>query len=72
MAPMIKAGHFIILALVALLPAIALADVIGPVRVIDGDTLEVAGQRVRLCTASTRRNWPKRVGTRTGSIPAAG
>ncbi len=34
--------------LVALLPAIALADVTGPARVIDGDTLEVAGQRIRL------------------------
>ncbi len=34
--------------LVTLLPAIALADVTGPARVIDGDTLEVAGQRIRL------------------------
>ncbi len=34
--------------LVALLPAVALADISGPARVIDGDTLEVAGQRVRL------------------------
>ena len=34
--------------LAVLLPAIAFADVTGPARVIDGDTLEVAGQRVRL------------------------
>ncbi len=31
-----------------LLPAVALADVSGPARVIDGDTIEVAGERVRL------------------------
>ena len=37
-----------IAALVALLPAIALADISGPASVIDGDTLEVAGQRIRL------------------------
>ncbi len=34
--------------LLTLLPAIALADVAGPVRVIDGDTIEVAGARIRL------------------------
>ncbi len=34
--------------LIALVPAIALADISGPARVIDGDTLEVAGQHVRL------------------------
>ncbi len=34
--------------LIALLPAGALADISGPARVIDGDTLEVAGRRVRL------------------------
>lgn len=34
--------------LVALLPAVALADVVGAARVIDGDTLEIAGQRVRM------------------------
>jgi endonuclease YncB( thermonuclease family) len=32
----------------ALLPAVALADVTGPARVIEGDTIEVAGQRIRL------------------------
>ncbi len=31
-----------------LLPTLALADVTGPARVIDGDTIEVAGERVRL------------------------
>jgi endonuclease YncB( thermonuclease family) len=34
--------------LFALLPSVALADVTGPARVIDGDTIEVAGRRVRL------------------------
>ncbi len=34
--------------LVALLPAIALADISGPAREIDGDTLEIAGERFRL------------------------
>ena len=31
-----------------LLPTIALADITGPVRVIDGDTIEVAGERLPL------------------------
>ncbi len=31
-----------------LLPAVAFADVTGPARVIDGDTIEVAGERIRL------------------------
>ena len=30
------------------LPPLAWADIIGQARVIDGDTLEVAGQRIRL------------------------
>ena len=34
--------------LLALLPAVALADVTGPARVIDGDTIEIAGERIRL------------------------
>ncbi len=34
--------------LVALLPAIALADMTGQASVIDGDTLEIHGQRIRL------------------------
>ena len=34
--------------LLTLLPALALADVTGPPRVIDGDTIEVAGERIRL------------------------
>ena len=35
-------------ALLAFLPTLALADISGPARVIDGDTLEVQGQRIRL------------------------
>ncbi len=34
--------------LLTLLPTLALADVTGPARVIDGDTIEVAGERIRL------------------------
>ncbi len=34
--------------LFTLLPALALADVTGPARVIDGDTIEVAGERLPL------------------------
>ena len=34
--------------LVALLPPVAFADMTGPARVIDGDTLEIAGERIRL------------------------
>ncbi len=37
-----------LIAVLALLPTIALADVAGPARVIDGDTIEIAGQRIRL------------------------
>ncbi len=41
--------HYAILALaVALTPAVALAEISGPARVVDGDTLEVAGERIRL------------------------
>ena len=35
-------------ALFVLLPALALADITGPARVIDGDTLEINGERIRL------------------------
>ncbi len=35
-------------ALLTLLPALALADITGPARVIDGDTIEIEGQRIRL------------------------
>ena len=35
-------------ALLTFLPALALADITGPARVIDGDTLEIEGQRIRL------------------------
>ena len=34
--------------LIALLPALALADMTGQALVIDGDTLEIHGQRIRL------------------------
>ncbi len=34
--------------LLTLLPGVALADVNDPARVIDGDTIEVAGKRIRL------------------------
>ena len=34
--------------LVAVVPVSALADITGPARVIDGDTIEVHGQRIRL------------------------
>ena len=41
--------------LLTLLSTLAQADVTGPARVIDGDTIEVAGERVRLhLTGSTR------------------
>ena len=40
--------YLITLALVMFLPVPALADITGQARVIDGDTLEVAGQRIRL------------------------
>ena len=36
------------LALVAILPTIALADITGPARAIDSDTLEIGGERIRL------------------------
>ena len=39
--------YLITLALVMFLPVPALADITGQARVIDGDTLEVAGQRIR-------------------------
>ena len=37
-----------LIAVLALLPALVLADIAGPARVIDGDTIEIAGQRIRL------------------------
>ncbi len=30
------------------MPALALADIAGPAKVIDGDTIEISGQRIRL------------------------
>ncbi len=38
-----------------LLPTLARTDVTGPARVIDGDMIEVAGQRIRLFGASSNR-----------------
>ncbi len=38
----------LVVALVLLSPAVALADITGPARVIDGDTIEIQGQRIRL------------------------
>ncbi len=40
--------YLIALALVMFLPMSAFAEIAGQARVIDGDTLEVAGQRIRL------------------------
>ncbi len=37
-----------VIAVLALLPTLALADIAGPAKMIDGDTIEVAGQRLRL------------------------
>ncbi len=33
-----------LIAVLALIPTLALADIAGPARVIDGDTIEVAGE----------------------------
>ena len=30
------------------MPALALADITGPAKVIDGDSIDIAGQRIRL------------------------
>ncbi|MEE8445227.1 MAG: hypothetical protein V3S44_07735 [Alphaproteobacteria bacterium] len=38
----------ILAALVILAPTLALADTTGPARVIDGDTIVIAGERIRL------------------------
>ena len=38
----------LVVALVLLGPAVALADITGPARVIDGDTIEIQDQRIRL------------------------
>ena len=35
-------------AVLALIPSLALADIAGPAKVIDGDTIDIAGQRIRL------------------------
>ena len=37
-----------LIAVLALIPTLALADIAGPAHVIDGDTIEIAGQRIRL------------------------
>ena len=41
-----------------LLATPALADVTGPTRVIDGDTLEIQGQRIRLHGIDARMSHP--------------
>ncbi len=38
----------VLVVLLLLVPTAALADITGPARVIDGDTIEVQGQRIRL------------------------
>lgn len=41
--------HSLVLALALLLPmSVAMADTTGPARIIDGDTIVIAGQRIRL------------------------
>ncbi len=37
-----------VIAVLALIPTLALADIAGPAKVIDGDTIEISGQRIRL------------------------
>ncbi len=53
-----------LIAVLALLPTLALADVAGPARVIDGDTIEVDGKTIRLHGIDVRatllaRQWEK-------------
>ena len=38
----------VLAALLLLVPSVALADITGKPRVIDGDTIEIAGERIRL------------------------
>ena len=35
-------------AMLLLAPSVAVADITGPARIIDGDTIEIAGERIRL------------------------
>ncbi len=49
-----------LLLLLTLLPTLALADVTGPSRAIDGDTVEVAGERVRLHGVAAPETSPSR------------
>ncbi len=37
-----------LVAVLALIPSLALADIAGPAKVIDGDTIEISGQWIRL------------------------
>ncbi len=42
-------SRLVALALIlTLAPAVALAEISGPARVVDGDTLEIGGERIRL------------------------
>ena len=56
---------------VTLLPTLALADVTGPARAIDGDTVEVAGERIRLhgIDAPESRQTCRRDGTHGYAAP---
>ena len=38
----------VIVAVLLTWPAVALADITGPARIIDGDTIDIAGERIRL------------------------
>jgi endonuclease YncB( thermonuclease family) len=48
-----------LVAVLALLPALALADIAGPANVIDGDTIEISGQRIRLCAPAMSGERPR-------------
>ena len=48
MAAMLPYPMRLFVALLALLPTPALADITGPARVVNGDSLVVQGQRIRL------------------------
>ncbi len=42
------------IAVLVFLLTLALADIAGPAKVIDGDTIEISGQRIRLHGAARR------------------
>ena len=51
----------LIAAAVILWPILALGEITGPARVIDGDTIEVAGERIRLSNKTEPPPWPSGV-----------